>query len=287
METTISYGKSDERRIRWTIKSVRKKQKWKEGDSKMKNDYDKYAKERQERLLNGMMPSHRFVEKPMMKSMMPNLKNKKILMLGCGTGEECNLLEMFGADRKNLVGMDLSKEFIRIAKKTHPDVEFIVGDMNSLSFKENTFDFVYSSLAIHYSSTPDKTYKEVYRVLKKDGLFLFSVGHPIRWSSAHKEIDGKMYRIIGCSKDDNESEVLGNYNTFKEYTHSFFSWDVKEKLSFYVGSPSFHFKLLRRANFEILDFTESSAIEETKAEDINYYQKNKELPQFMAFLAIK
>ena len=105
METTISYGKSDERRIRWTIKSVRKKQKWKEGDSKMKNDYDKYAKERQERLLNGMMPSHRFVEKPMMKSMMPNLKNKKILMLGCGTGEECNLLEMFVADRKNLVGM--------------------------------------------------------------------------------------------------------------------------------------------------------------------------------------
>jgi len=183
--------------------------------------------------------------------------------------------------------LDLSKEFIRIAKKTHPDVEFIVGDMNSLSFKENTFDFVYSSLAIHYSSTPDKTYKEVYRILKKDGLFLFSVGHPIRWSSAHKEIDGKMYRIIGCSKDDNESQVFGNYNTFKEYTHSFFSWDVKEKLSFYVGSPSFHFKLLRKANFEVLDFTESSAIEEAKEVDINYYQKNKELPQFMAFLARK
>lgn len=253
----------------------------------MKNDYDKYAEERQKKLRNGMMPSHRFVEKPMMKSMMPDLKNKKVLMLGCGTGEECDLLETFGADKKNLVGIDLSKESINIAKEAYPDVEFIVGDMSNLPFKENTFDFIYSSLAIHYSSTPDKIYREVYRVLKKEGLFLFSVGHPIRWSSAYKEIGGKMYRIIGCSRDDKESKVFGSYNTFKEYSHSFFSWGVTENLSFYVGSPSFHFKLLRKVNFEVLDFTESSAIEETKEEDINYYQKNKELPQFMAFLARK
>lgn len=44
----------------------------------MSNDYNKYAKERQDKLINGMMPSHRFVEKPMMRSMMPNLKTKKI-----------------------------------------------------------------------------------------------------------------------------------------------------------------------------------------------------------------
>lgn len=253
----------------------------------MKNDYDKYAKERQERLVNGAMPAHRFVEKPMMKNMMPNLKDKKILMLGCGTGEECNLLETFGADKENLVGIDLSKESIKIAKATYPDVEFIVGDMNNLPFEENTFDFIYSSLAVHYSATPDKIYKEVYRVLKTDGLFLFSVAHPIRWSSTHKEIEGNIYRIIGCSRDDNASEVFGNYNTFKQYTHNFFSWGVSETLSFYVGSPSFHFKLLRKTDFEILDFTESSATEETKEVDINYYKKNKELPQFMAFLVKK
>ena len=45
---------------------------------KIINNYDEYAEKRQQDLINGMKPSHRFVEKPMMKSMMPNLKNKKI-----------------------------------------------------------------------------------------------------------------------------------------------------------------------------------------------------------------
>lgn len=145
------------------------------------NDYDKFAEKRQQDLINGMKPSHRFVEKNMMKSMITDLKNKKILMLGCGTGEESKLLETFGATSKYLIGIDLSEKSIEIAKKTYPDIDFVVGDMNDLQFENECFDFVYSSLAIHYNDTPERTYKEVYRVLKPDGLFLFSVGHPLRW----------------------------------------------------------------------------------------------------------
>ena len=35
---------------------------------KLINNYDEYAEKRQQDLINGMKPSHRFVEKPMMKS---------------------------------------------------------------------------------------------------------------------------------------------------------------------------------------------------------------------------
>lgn len=109
-------------------------------------------------------------------------------MLGCGTGEESELLETFGVDKKHLMGIDLSKKSIEIAKKTYPDIEFVVGDMNELPFESNSFDFVYSSLTVHYSATPEQTYKEVYRVLKPNGLFLFSIGHPLRWASEEKNI---------------------------------------------------------------------------------------------------
>lgn len=255
---------------------------------KIINNYDEYAEKRQQDLINGMKPSHRFVEKPMMKSMMPNLKNKKILMLGCGTGEESKMLETFGANSKQLVGIDLSSKSIEIAKKTYPDIEFIVGDMNNLPFDDEGFDFVYSSLAIHYSATPEKVYEEVSRVLKQNGLFLFSVGHPLRWSSEEKKIDDQVFRIIGCSKDDDGNKLYGKYHSFEKHTFSSFAWQKdNEVLEFYVGSPSMHFKLLRKANFEILDFTESKCVEEAKSVDMNYYIKNSEIPQFMAFLAKK
>jgi len=252
------------------------------------NDYDKFAEKRQQDLINGMKPSHRFVEKPMMKSMMPNLKDKKILMLGCGTGEESKLLEAFGASTNLLVGIDLSSKSIEIAKKTYPNIEFVVADMNNLPFDDNSFDFVYSSLAIHYNETPEKTYNEVYRVLNPNGLFLFSVGHPLRWASEEKNIDGEIFRIIGCSKNDEGNKVYGKYHSFENHTFSSFAWqNDNEVLSFYVGSPSMHFKLLRNANFDVLDFTESKCVEEAKTVDINYYTKYSEIPQFMAFLARK
>lgn len=254
----------------------------------MINDYDKFAEKRQHDLINGVKPAHRFVEKPMMKEMLPNLNGKKILMLGCGTGEETVILQSFEASLENITGIDLSSKSIEIAKKTYPDVKFVIGDMNNLPFENDSFDFVYSSLAIHYSSTPDKVYEEVYRVLKPNGLFLFSVAHPLRWGSVEKEIDGEIVRIIGCSKNDDGKTVYGKYHSFEKHTFSSFAWQHDgEVLEFYVGSPSMHFKMLRKANFEVLDFTESKCIAEAKNVDINYYTKNSEIPQFVAFLAKK
>ena len=118
----------------------------------MINDYDKFAKERQEQLKKGEKRPHRFIEKPMMRELMPDLTNKKVLMLGCGTGEESLMLETFNAS--DIIGLDLSKESIRLAKESYPKWEFVVGDMHQLPFEDNTFDFVYSSLSIHYSSNP-------------------------------------------------------------------------------------------------------------------------------------
>ncbi len=161
----------------------------------MVNEYDKYAKQRQEALLNGTSKPHRFVEKPMMRSMLPNLKNKKILMLGCGTGEETKLLEDFGAS--DLTGIDLSVNSIKIANETYPQYHFITGDMHELPFENATFDFVYSSLTIHYSNRPIDVYSEIYRVLKKSGELLFSIGHPLRWSSENVIINNIPIKLIG------------------------------------------------------------------------------------------
>lgn len=248
----------------------------------MVNDYDKFAKERQEELLKGEKKPHRFSEKPMMRSMMPSLKGKKVLMLGCGTGEESVLLKSFGAT--DITGIDISSESIKLAHETYRDIDFLVGDMHELPFEDATFDFVYSSLSIHYSSEPKHIYQEIYRVLKQDGQLLFSVGHPLRWASEHMNVDDVEYIITGYAYPSSEDRVFGNYNTFASHNHYFPNGEV---LSFYVGSPSLHFRLLRECGFRIEDFKESVCTEEAKEVDYNYWVKNHEIPQFMAFLAQK
>lgn len=85
-------------------------------------------------------------------------------------------------DKSKIFYKDLSDELITIAKKSYPECEFQVMDMQKLDFSEDTFDFVYSSLAIHYVEDWNKVFKEVYRVLKPNSCFLFSCGHPVRFA---------------------------------------------------------------------------------------------------------
>ena len=69
------------------------------------NEYDRKAKKRQYEILNKVNRAHTYVEKPMMKSMMLDLNDKKILMIGCGTGDESLLLKEFNASK--IIGIDI------------------------------------------------------------------------------------------------------------------------------------------------------------------------------------
>ena len=68
------------------------------------NDYDKFAEKRHYEATNGLKKSLRFVEKPMMISMLPNIEGKRILLLGCGTAEESELLNEYNP--KKITGID-------------------------------------------------------------------------------------------------------------------------------------------------------------------------------------
>ena len=111
--------------------------------------YDKNAKKYTKHVRN---PNdsiyHSYYEKPAMYALLPNLKGKKVLSLGCGSGEDSNYLKKMGAI--NSIGVDISKELIKIAKNSYKDCDFRVMDMEKLSFSNKFFNFIYSSIAIHY-----------------------------------------------------------------------------------------------------------------------------------------
>lgn len=107
-------------------------------------------------------------------------KNSHILDLGCGAGR--TTINMFKNGYKDIVGLDISDKFIEFAKeyclKNSLNIPFINGDATKLSFDDEKFDaviFSYNGLmCIPGKLNRDMVLKEVYRVLKPNGIFIFT-----------------------------------------------------------------------------------------------------------------
>jgi len=129
-----------------------------------------------------------------------NIKNKKILEIGCGGGQ-CSIA--FSKKGAICTGLDLSIEQIKyakeLAKKEKVKVEFLVEDIQKLkNIKSNSYDIVFSAFALQYVPNLYKCFKEVNRVLKRNGLFVFSFDHP-----------------FFATIDPNTLKMIFNYNKLK------------------------------------------------------------------------
>lgn len=246
------------------------------------NDYDYFAQKRHYEVTNGLKKSLKFVEKPMMESMLPDLKGKNILLLGCGTAEESELLSKYNPH--HITGIDLSEKSIAIANESYPDCDFYTGNMLDLPFADDEFDFIFSSLAISHVENKEKVFKEIYRVLKKGGEVLFSVGHPLRFATEKINYDNTSFHVIGFEAGKDGQKVLGKYMSHTKQVNKF---NDNEFLEEYIAPPSYYFEVLKNNYFNIEDFKESRCIEECQKVDEAYYNRYHEVPQFMAFLARK
>ena len=102
-----------------------------------------------------------------------NLNFNKLLDVGCGTAFLIDLLSK--EHDANFYGLDLSDKMIEIAKsKDIKNAEFVVGKSNELPYEDNTFDIVVCSQSFHHYPYQDEAVDEVYRVLKKGGLYILS-----------------------------------------------------------------------------------------------------------------
>jgi SAM-dependent methyltransferase len=124
-------------------------------------------------------------EQPAIKSLLPDLKGKRILDLGCGYGESCTYFIEKGA--KKVVGIDISKKMLEVAEKEnfHMNIEYLQGDIDKIEKLSGKFDLIYSSLALHYIKDFKKLLLNINTLLDSNGLFIYSQEHPL--STAHKK----------------------------------------------------------------------------------------------------
>ena len=113
------------------------------------------------------------------RALLPDLKGRRIVDLGCGFGWFARHAAAEGA--ASVLGLDLSENMIARAKAEtrSPAVRYGIADLDTLELPEGAFDFAYSSLAFHYVADFDRLVRIIHAALVPGSSFVFTIEHPI------------------------------------------------------------------------------------------------------------
>lgn len=101
-----------------------------------------------------------------------------ILDLCTGTGDLAQILKEKYPEAK-IIGVDFSPKMLEIASQKCPDIEFLEADCTNLPFEDESFDLCTISFGLRNIEDMEKALTEIYRVLKKDGIFVnLDLGKP-------------------------------------------------------------------------------------------------------------
>lgn len=116
------------------------------------------------------------------KQRLQHVECRMVLELACGTGRVTNhLVEILHKEGK-LIATDLNNDMIEVAKTKVKDsrVEWQVVDAQELPFDNEIFDHVICQFGVMFFPDKSKAFEEAYRVLSKQGKFIFNT-----WASVN------------------------------------------------------------------------------------------------------
>ena len=179
---------------------------------------------------------------------------KKILDLGCGLGRHTNFFAKRGFET---FGFDLSQDAIEKAKKyaesENLDVNFKIGDMLKLPYKENSFDAILCMNVISHTDTDGmkKIIDELHRVLRKNGECYFTLGSKDAWGFKQNwpiiDENTKLRQEEG--PENNIPHFYADYDLiFKLFEEKFKIEKIFQRVDYYttnnIRSESFHWHCL-------------------------------------------
>lgn len=138
--------------------------------------------------------------------------NHRVLELGCGTG----LFTQELAKTKNQIyAIDISSSLIQQAKKRvkAKNVHFKLDNAYNTNFKNTFFDYIVGSSILHHLDI-DRAVKEIFRLLKPGGQFIFTEPNLLNPQIALERSSPFMRRLFNNSPDET----------------AFIKWSIKNKL---------------------------------------------------------
>lgn len=154
------------------------------------------------------------------------LSGKRFLDLGCGGGQSTIAAARQGAIA---IGVDISVEQLAFARRLIEQEEIRVelkqGDLAELAFQQaDSVDIVFSAMALQFTPDLNRVFRQVHRVLKPQGMLVFSVPHPAaasidsgRRQSDQLSLDPEVVTISRSYFDRSPVETVQDGVSFTEY----------------------------------------------------------------------
>ena len=228
----------------------------------MMSQYDKFAEE-YFAMRQNMFDKQMNAEFSVMLDLLGNIKNKKLLDLGCGFGTYAKIYFEKGA---KVTALDNSKKLIARAKKLNLlNTEFIVKDISKkLPFKKSSFDVITSSLVFDHLFDLKFLFKECNRVLKHNGILVFSITNPIFYQEKS---------LVGKTKFFGKKIIFGNYFERRKIVRT---WSGTALMEHYHRPLEDYFSAFLENGFTLTAFREPCP----KTKQLTWLSKN---PAFLVF----
>lgn len=112
-------------------------------------------------------------------ALLPDVKGRRVLDLGCGAGQ---LTRYLGTrEATEVIGVDVSERMLELARSqwTHPRVRYQRTAIEEATFAVACFDLVVSVLALHYVDDYRGVMARIAEWLAPGGVLVYSTEHPI------------------------------------------------------------------------------------------------------------
>lgn len=169
------------------------------------------------------------VETPALFQLLPDVRGKAVIDLGCGAGGHCRRLVEAGA--REVVGVDISEKMLAAARAENadPHIEYRRLAMEDVAAVGRRFDVAVSSLAVHYVENFAALARDVRALLNPGGWFVFSQEHPLntcfttgeRWT--RDENGNKLYANISNYSVDGARDSTWFVDGVRKYHRTFAS----------------------------------------------------------------
>ena len=201
-------------------------------------------------------------ELPTLFANLPELEGKRVLDLGCGSGERCKDYIKRGAVK--VTGVDISEKMLAAAESENsdPKITYINMPMEDIGSLNEEFDVVISSLALHYVEDFRGVTENVYRLLSEGGIFLFSQEHPLATC-----FSGTYER---WTRDENGRKIYANIADYCVERRNDSTWFI-EGVQRYHRMFSTIVNTLVNSGFRILKMEEPYPTEELVQKYPEYY----------------